>query len=176
MAMFCWRLPNTRRYDLLRYTLHKFKMCSDGVSQELPSPWSHHYSLWILLVASLWLYLLLQSRHDSISPKHHLTQSYLWNSHRFFIKATRESASRLVKVSFNESTCLRRGCLPPLLVSKYITQTSRVCLKPLLAQSDLCPATRKQPTGTIVNVFDSETTTGQFLHVTFVWVWLGVYS
>ena len=35
---------------------------------------------------------------------------------------------------------------------------------------------RKQPTGTIANVFDSETTTGQFLHVTFVWVSLGVYN
>ena len=31
-----WRLPNTRRYDWLRYTLHTFKMCSDGVSQEHP--------------------------------------------------------------------------------------------------------------------------------------------
>ena len=49
-----------------------------------------------------------------------------------------------------------------------MTQTSRVCLKPLLAHYDLSPATRKQPISTIVNVLDSETTTGQFLLATFV--------
>ena len=28
-----WRVPNTRSYDWLRYTMRTFKMCSDGVSQ-----------------------------------------------------------------------------------------------------------------------------------------------
>ena len=31
-----WRLPNTRSYDSLGYTLHTFKMCSDGIPQERP--------------------------------------------------------------------------------------------------------------------------------------------
>ena len=31
-----WRVPNTKSYDWLGYTLHTFKMCPDGVSQERP--------------------------------------------------------------------------------------------------------------------------------------------